>query len=175
MNRSLPGSSIHGICLARVLEWVAIASSPTKYSIGQNLVSKQRYLQTKVSLEVASSQPLFFMVSGADCWPTFSASLELLSNIMWLLIQWWVIHVYTHTFKHTFKFLQIFLHVHTHTLKTYPMRLVLKKIELENISNLFLGLEKTARTSESQDICVIGTVAPKMSLGWLQWMILGCT
>ena len=41
----------------------------------------------------------------------------------------------------------------------------MKKIELENISNLFLGLEKTARTSESQDICVIGTVAPKMSLG----------
>ena len=82
MDCSLPGSSIHGICLARVLEWVAIASSPTKYSIGQNLVSKQRYLQTKVSLEVASSQPLFFTVSGADCWPTFSASLELLSNIM---------------------------------------------------------------------------------------------
>ena len=27
MDRSLPGSSIHGICQARVLEWVAIAFS----------------------------------------------------------------------------------------------------------------------------------------------------
>ena len=25
MDRSLPGSSIHGICQARVLEWVSIA------------------------------------------------------------------------------------------------------------------------------------------------------
>ena len=37
MNCSLPGSSVHGICQARVLEWVAIAFSlgplrdPQKY------------------------------------------------------------------------------------------------------------------------------------------------
>ena len=30
MDRSLPGSSIHGICQARVLEWVAIAFSAIK-------------------------------------------------------------------------------------------------------------------------------------------------
>ena len=30
MDCSLPGSSIHGICQARVLEWVAIAFSGTE-------------------------------------------------------------------------------------------------------------------------------------------------
>ena len=30
MDCSLPGSSIHGICQARVLEWVAIAFSSTE-------------------------------------------------------------------------------------------------------------------------------------------------
>ena len=30
MDCSLPGSSVHGICQARVLEWVAIAFSKTK-------------------------------------------------------------------------------------------------------------------------------------------------
>ena len=32
---SLPGSSVHGICQARVLEWVAIAFSDIIYSIYQ--------------------------------------------------------------------------------------------------------------------------------------------
>lgn len=53
----------------------------------------------------------------------------------------------------------------THTLKTYPMRLELKKIEIENIANLFLGFEKTARISESWDACVMGTVTSEMALG----------
>ena len=35
MNRSLPGSSVHGIFQARVLEWVAIAFSD--FSISQEL------------------------------------------------------------------------------------------------------------------------------------------
>ena len=34
MDRSLPGSSIHGIFQARVLEWGAIAFSKTKGSAG---------------------------------------------------------------------------------------------------------------------------------------------
>ena len=67
----------------------------------------------------------------------------------------------------------MFLHIHsnthmlarTHTLKTYPMRLELKKIEIENIANLFLGFEKTARISESWDACVMGTVTSEMALG----------
>ena len=36
MDCSLPGSSIHGICQARVLEWVAIAFS-TPYPIPTRL------------------------------------------------------------------------------------------------------------------------------------------
>ena len=54
---------------------------------------------------------------------------------------------------------------HTHTLKTYPMRVELKKIELENMAHLFVGLEKTARISESWDACVMGTVTSEMALG----------
>ena len=34
MDCSLPGSSVHGICQARVLEWVAIAFSAFKDSVG---------------------------------------------------------------------------------------------------------------------------------------------
>ena len=35
MDRSLPGSSVHGIFLARVLEWVAIAFSTMDMSLGE--------------------------------------------------------------------------------------------------------------------------------------------
>ena len=34
MDCSLPGSSVHGICQARVLEWVATAFSAFKDSVG---------------------------------------------------------------------------------------------------------------------------------------------
>ena len=34
MDCSLPGSSIHGICQARVLEWVAIAFSNKGFTVG---------------------------------------------------------------------------------------------------------------------------------------------
>ena len=36
LDCSLPGSSIHGICQARVLVWVAIAFSKIQYSCSQN-------------------------------------------------------------------------------------------------------------------------------------------
>ena len=35
MDCSLPGSSVHGICQARVLEWVAIAFSAMDMSLGK--------------------------------------------------------------------------------------------------------------------------------------------
>ena len=38
MNRSLPGSSIHGIVQARVLEWVAIAFSEEVSSLSHSIV-----------------------------------------------------------------------------------------------------------------------------------------
>ena len=37
---SLPGSSVHGIFQARVLEWVAIAFSRRTPTVGNNFVSK---------------------------------------------------------------------------------------------------------------------------------------
>lgn len=52
----------------------------------------------------------------------------------------WFINVFIHTFNLT--------HIHTQRHKTYPMRLRLKKTEIENISNLFLGLEKTEFQSQ---------------------------
>ena len=38
MNRSLPGSSVHGIFPARLLEWVAISFSKNKLEIILNLL-----------------------------------------------------------------------------------------------------------------------------------------
>ena len=37
MDCSLPGSSVHGICQARVLEWVAIALSELSYEGSANM------------------------------------------------------------------------------------------------------------------------------------------
>ena len=42
MDCSLPGSSVHGICQATVLEWGAIA-----FSLGQNKGSLNRELQIR--------------------------------------------------------------------------------------------------------------------------------
>ena len=40
MDCSLPGSSVHGILQARILEWVAISFSRDFFSIGDGLVAK---------------------------------------------------------------------------------------------------------------------------------------
>ena len=42
MDCSLPGSSVHGICQARVLEWVAIAFSGVLFGGGQNQIDLER-------------------------------------------------------------------------------------------------------------------------------------
>ena len=51
MDCSLPGSSIHGIFQARVLEWVAIAFFVTKYDLLTRLCM-QNYFQTWQHLQV---------------------------------------------------------------------------------------------------------------------------
>ena len=43
MDRSLPGSSVHGILQARVLEWVAIAFSTSIHIPYQKVLSWKRY------------------------------------------------------------------------------------------------------------------------------------
>ena len=45
MDYSLPGSSIHGIFQARVLEWVATAFSENSPGMDQNLKAMQHYSQ----------------------------------------------------------------------------------------------------------------------------------
>ena len=42
MDCSLPGSSIHGICQARVLEWGAIAFSDQETKIPQNALRQKK-------------------------------------------------------------------------------------------------------------------------------------
>ena len=56
MDYSLPGSSIHGIFQARVLEWVAIAFSMT--NLDSMLKSRDITLPTKVHLVKAMVFPL---------------------------------------------------------------------------------------------------------------------
>ena len=57
MDCSLPGSSIHGIFQARVLEWGAIAFSMTK--LDSILKSRDITLPTKVCLVKAMVFPVF--------------------------------------------------------------------------------------------------------------------
>ena len=45
MDCSLPGSSVHGIFQARVLEWVAIAFSGVKSIVRDNFLKIQDFLQ----------------------------------------------------------------------------------------------------------------------------------
>ena len=60
MDRSLPGSSVHGICQARVLEWVAIAFSELfpKLPQFQELASKQwKQIDSGAENELYLKQP----------------------------------------------------------------------------------------------------------------------
>ena len=64
MDSSLPGSSIHGIFQARVLEWGAIASSMTK--LENILKSRDITLPTKVRLVKAVVFPV--VMYGCESW-----------------------------------------------------------------------------------------------------------
>ena len=57
MDCSLPGSSIHGIVQARVLEWVAIAFS----TVGHKLLQKQYHtvISTENSINTIITGPIF--------------------------------------------------------------------------------------------------------------------
>ena len=50
MDYSLPGSSVHGILQARVLEWVAIAFTVVAVSRGSSLVIVSRLLTEMASV-----------------------------------------------------------------------------------------------------------------------------
>ena len=64
MDRSLPGSSVHGIFQARVLEWGAIAFSMT--NLDSILKSRDITLPTKVRLVKAMVFPA--VIYGYESW-----------------------------------------------------------------------------------------------------------
>ena len=64
MDRSLPGSSAHGILQARVLEWVAIAFSMT--NLDSILKCRDITLPTKVHLVKAMVFPV--VMYGCESW-----------------------------------------------------------------------------------------------------------
>ena len=64
MDRSLPGSSVHWIFQARVLEWVAIAFSMT--NLDRILKSRDITLPTKVRLVKAMVFPV--LMYGCESW-----------------------------------------------------------------------------------------------------------
>ena len=69
MDCSLPGSSIHGIFQARVLEWGAIAFSASKASLGKILLQNHSELRGQNSVPWSFRiQDFSFMVS-VSLWP----------------------------------------------------------------------------------------------------------
>ena len=72
MDCSLPGSSIHGIFQARVLEWVAIAFS----NLDSILKSRDITLPTKVHLVKAMVFPV--VMYGCESWTIKLSTKELM-------------------------------------------------------------------------------------------------
>ena len=69
MDHSLPGSSVHGICQAIVLEWAAIAFSASKASLGKILLQAHSELRGQNLVPWGFRiQDFTFMVS-VSLWP----------------------------------------------------------------------------------------------------------
>ena len=89
MNCSLPGSSVHGIFQARVLEWVAIAFSGFKWILRKMSASLIRW---KCTQQRALHQ-VWHLVhdsrghSKLGCWPVFLWTPSLVLTPQWLLVR----------------------------------------------------------------------------------------
>ena len=75
MDCSLPGSSVHGIFQARVLEWVAIAFSMS--NLDSILKSRDITLPTEVRLVKAMVFPV--VMCGCESWTVKKTELMLLN------------------------------------------------------------------------------------------------
>ena len=64
MDCSLPGSSVHGICQARVLEWVAIAFSHVRSTYLWFLTMKGRRSSHKTAIRREDAQPVLELPCG---------------------------------------------------------------------------------------------------------------
>ena len=58
MNRSPPGSSVHGILQARILEWVAISISSPKVQCVSNYIVRVERRKEESTLPVVSDKEL---------------------------------------------------------------------------------------------------------------------
>ena len=75
MDYSLPGSSIHGIFQARVLEWGAIAFSEVllrQFQIFKGIIVWFFFLLWNI--QQVSSRYAFWMKRETDCWPSTNSS-----------------------------------------------------------------------------------------------------
>ena len=68
MDCSLPGSSIHGIFQARVLEWGAIAFSTMRYDCASNRMAIGQNTETLNAKKDVKQQELLFTVDRNARW-----------------------------------------------------------------------------------------------------------
>ena len=80
MDWSLPGSSVHGIFQARVLEWGAIAFSLT--NLDSILKSRGIILPTKVHLVKATAFPV--VMYGCESWAIKKGEHRRIDSFLWL-------------------------------------------------------------------------------------------
>ena len=64
MDCSQPGSSIHGICQARVLEWVAIAFSEERY----DSILKSRDIIFPIKVHIVKAMVFLVALYGYESW-----------------------------------------------------------------------------------------------------------
>ena len=64
MDCSQPGSSIHGICQARVLEWVAIAFSEERY----DSILKSRDIIFPIKVHIVKAMVFPVVTYGCESW-----------------------------------------------------------------------------------------------------------
>ena len=80
MDCSLPGSSVHGIFQARVLEWGAIAFSNTRANMGHFIIKDQKYFQgTEVYLWDWQKVFLLVLVLETNPFPLITERTEIKS------------------------------------------------------------------------------------------------
>ena len=77
MDCGLPGSSIHGICQARVLEWGTIAFSERTYRASQKIRIISIFIESLLS-ESFPSLGVTVHLTSLGCPPTLCSSLDLL-------------------------------------------------------------------------------------------------
>ena len=103
MDCSLPGSSVHGICQARVLEWVAIAFSKREYSgrLKKKKLVPNAYKPCIWTLPVLNLTPCFIEI------PKITAKTKV--KVFFLLFVYKCLKAFKVVFEKRFWFFQVLL------------------------------------------------------------------